>query len=189
MKSLTFPILSIIAAVGLYYYVMAPKLEVIDVLLKEEATFDSALADVREIENIIGRLESTYASITREDLEKLERFLPRKLDRVRTTKDLYSIIGRDNVEVEIIDIEKPVHAPGTEKGDMVLFEHETDIRFYASYESFKEILKNIESSLQIARINEIIFTVPEGESQDSLGLGLYTYEMSLTFYTFDMLED
>ena len=107
MNSLLFPILSIIAAIGLFFFFISPNLEEINILMEKDAEFSKSLDDVREIENIMAELDSTYAGITQEELLKLNKFLPIKLDETQAAHDISSLVeaeeailrGRDYFEV------------------------------------------------------------------------------------------
>jgi len=186
MKTLLFPILSIIASFLLYFLFISPQLEQVKELTAKEEEFTQSLADVQEIDSTIESLTSTYANIEREDLEKLERFLPREFDQVRVVSDLFAVISRENVEVESVFVEEPIQARGNNNNSgPKLLEHPVTVDFFASYQDFKNILKDIEKSIQIAQIESVLFFPPEGESEDSLGLGLYSYTVMFTFYSFN----
>ncbi len=187
MKTLLFPILSIIAAIGLYFFFISPQLAQINELGLKEEEFTQSLSDVREIEGIIGRLASTYAGITQGDLQKLERFLPREFDQVRVVRDLYTLTERENVEITAVTVSDPSENR-VDNSEPILQEHTATIDFFAGYEDFKDILGDIETNLQIARVDAVTFTPPKEESGDSLGLGLSSYSIMLTFYSFNNTE-
>lgn len=186
MNSFLFPILSVIAAIGLYFFFVSPTLAEIDLLKAKDTEFSKSLNDLREIEGIIGRLESDYASISRTDLEKLERFLPRKLDRTQVLRDMDSLLDREGVIVSSINFENS----SIREDGLPVLEHNIVVSFFANYEIFKSILNDIEKNLQIAGLRAVSVTAPRAEIKgtDSSVQGLTNFSLSLKYFSYDLDE-
>jgi|GEM_PF-6989704 len=188
MKTLLFPILSVIAAVGLYFFFIAPNLAEISTLQAKDAEFSQSLDDVREIETIMSRLETSYAGITNDDLVKLERFLPREIDKTQIVTDIGALLTEEGVIIREIDLTGASRKSSRDGEESLLLEQGVKFSFFAKYDGFKKVLKSIESNLQIASVFSVR-TGPSGtDYSNEEDLGLTQYEIELVFYSYN-LED
>ena len=85
------PILSLAAAVGLYFVQIEPTLSNIEILKEEESEFIEALEKARQLEEVRERLSTQFLSFGEKELQTLEKFLPTTVDSVHLVFDVTSI--------------------------------------------------------------------------------------------------
>ena len=73
------PILSLAAAVGLYFVHIDPSLANIKILKERESEFSEALEKARQLEEFKERLSTQLLSFEEEELEALDKFLPKTI--------------------------------------------------------------------------------------------------------------
>lgn len=185
MNPLLYPILSVIAAVGIYFSYISPTLVEIDVLEKQDTQFVESLKDANEVETKIINLESLYKNITKEDLMSLERFLPRTIDRTLVVRDL-SIIA-EQAEVRVIDVKV------SEDREEVVSEKDKNLKgqlfslaFEGTYEDFKTVLVGLEKNLQMGTVERVKVKEPQQTSRGVAKLPMY--EITLMFYSYNIID-
>lgn len=183
MNKLLYPILAIIAAVGLYFFYIGPAWSDIQALQSQKTQFEGALSDAEEIKSTLDRLNTTRDSIPQSDLKRLQTFLPPKIDVTHTIQNLNNILTRDGVRVHGI-------TPGTvetDKQNSHLGTINFSFEIAATYEQFKQVLADIEKSLQLADVVSLDIS-PAGSkdntSSDPEEKGLSQFGFNLTLYTY-----
>ena len=176
MNKLLFPILSIIAALGLYFVYISPTYEVIKEHQAKEAEFDRAFAEIEEVKKILEELGSSYSEISRDDLLRLEIFLPKSIDIARVVQNVGGIVGRYGVPMEEIRITSKAQEEDSEVG---IREHEINFSINARYNDFLNILSDIETNVQLAKISKVeLFS-------DKFSFTSTSYKITLTLYSFE----
>ena len=181
MNKLLFPLLSLLAAVGLYFMYIAPTYEEIKILQAKEAEFDQAFLEVREVRNILEELESSYAGISREDLLKLEIFLPKEIDIARVVQNIGGIVGTYDVPMKDTEVRSDAKKDDGERG---LRKHEIGFSIDASYEDFLSIISDIENNIQLANVSSIeLKSIFSGGTE--LNIADTLYSIKLILYSFE----
>lgn len=173
------PILSIAAAIGLYFIYIEPTRQEILVLQAEEVEFDRALLNARELEVLKERLDTQRKAFTAEDIEQLDKLLPKSIDTIRLVNDVAVIASKYGMGLKGV-----VVTTGRNQGRQDLQENksytETMLSFFveADYNTLLDFIRDLERSLRIVDVNSIQFGI--GES-----FGRTTYSISITTYSLD----
>lgn len=154
------PILSLIAAVGLYFVYIDPSLANIEILKEQESEFDEALDKVRQLEEIKERLSTQLLSFDKEELEALDKFLPKAVDSVHLVFDVNSIAERYDTQIASVAVDES-RAVRNSSGYTTLENPYQTILFKFSigmdYKNFLAFIKDLEQSLRLMDISSIHF--------------------------------
>lgn len=171
-----FPIIFIIAAVGLFYTYIDPIYNTIQILLQEEAKFDKALSKSRELLALRDSLIEKRNAIGANDLERLNKLLPDHVDNVRLALDLDGIASKYNMRIKNISMSRSSGRQASTLGPSEKSHESIVINFSvaATYDDLISFLKDLERSLRIVDVTQLSFTQPTGD--------LYEYKISIRTY-------
>ncbi|MBI1975446.1 MAG: type 4a pilus biogenesis protein PilO [Candidatus Vogelbacteria bacterium] len=175
MRRLLGPFVLIILAIGLYYFFTRPILAEVRALHDEQASFDQALNNAKELQAVRDALRDRYNSISRVNLQKLDRLLPDSIDNVRLIIDIENIARRHGLAPRSVAIKESEARPGTAADDGRPY-HSVVLAFSVTgtYETFKRFLADLERSLRLVDVVGISFSAAEDP--------VYTYQVSLRTY-------
>ncbi len=163
------PILSILAALLIFFFFTKPEFAEVKRVRMEADRYQSAI-ETAELRN-----KELEAKITEKqghpavDIERLNTLVPSEIDEVKILADLSELARKHNVlfgNVSVMNNDmKPQSAvaDGSQKGnfrDLIA----TDLQFglIGTYDQFKAFLADIESSLMLHEITNISFQATEG---------------------------
>jgi len=171
-----FPVIFIIAAVGLFYTYIDPIYKNIQTLLQEEATFDEALNKSRELLALRDSLLAKRNAFSANDLERLNKLLPDHVDNVRLALDLDGIASKYNMRIKNISVSQSSNNQAGTLGPSQKSYESIVLSFSvaASYEDLISFLKDLERSLRIVDVTQLSFNQPTGD--------LYEYRISIQMY-------
>ena len=166
------PLLSLVAAVGLYFVHIEPTLANIKILREEESAFSEALVKTRQLEEIKERLSTQLLSFDDEKLEALEKFLPSTIDNVHLVFDVNSIAEQYNsdlISAEVAranTVQRNVNDATLEDSyQTVVFKFSVDM----NYKIFLAFIADLERSLKLMDVSSIHFST--GISTQGVGAG------------------
>ena len=155
------PILSLAAAIGLYFVHIEPTLANIEILKEEEAEFNEALEKARQLEEVRERLSTQFLSFGEKELETLEKFLPREVDSVHLIFDVSGIAQQYNADLISAEVTKvkTVQSRSDDKTleipyQTVLFNFSVDM----DYKIFLAFIADLEQSLRLMDVSSISFS-------------------------------
>ncbi len=176
MIRLFVPILLVGVALGLFFGYIDPTYTKIKTLQAEEARFDQALEQSRELQSVRDSLLSRYNTFPTGELRRLEKMLPDNVDNVRLILDIDSMAARYNMRTRNVTISG---ANGEENeviggnqgavGSVIL-----SFSVAAEYDNFLRFLRDLEQSLRIVDLVGLSFDSSEGDA--------YTFNVSLKTY-------
>lgn len=184
MNKLIYPALALLTAIGLYLFYIDPAWTNAKALLAREQEFDQSLRDAEEITSLIGRLESSYAGISREDIIRLEKFLPRDIDVTHTIHTLNGIAESHNTAIESITT-TDVSGAATDSIRAKVKEHSFRFTIRTTYETFKRIMEDIEKNIQLANVRSLSITTNVDDPKAKVS-GLTAFTIDLIMYSYDM---
>jgi hypothetical protein len=192
MKSTT-AIILILISVGLYYTVLSPQYASVMSLRERQGQYADILNNVTELEQKRNVLLAKYKAIPPEEVDRLDKVLPDRIDTVNLARDFDLIAARHGITIKSISTETdqannvgaittdsngaPVvpGAPGMgSSAGPALQKVNLSLEFIATYQNFKQFLNDLEMSVRIADVSNLTFTVAEN--------GLNQYSMTLTTY-------
>lgn len=164
------PILLLILAVGLYFTFTKTKIDEIKTINTVNAGYEQALENVEKLIKVRDEVLKTYNSIDENDRKRLDKIVPNNIDNVRLIIDIKGIgeqhgLTLKNVKTSATNESSVTKAVNTDptgaevasfgsnpsKYEVVTLSFEVS----ASYKSFTELLKSIESSLRVLDISRI----------------------------------
>lgn len=175
------PIILILVSVGLFTSYLQPTWEDVLLLREQDEEFNQALADVKEVENIVATIVGDYRDIPLEDLDDLDTFLPTSVDSGRLLLDVDNLADKHDVTAIAIGVvdNSEMEMPVPEGEEAPLY-RQTTLQFEVSadYENFLGFLFELEQSLQLMDITNLKI------SASDVG-GLETYTIDITVYAFN----
>ena len=184
MFKILIPILSLAAAIGLYFVHIEPTLADIKIIKERESEFDEALEKARQLEDIKERLSTQILSFGEEELETLEKFLPSAVDNVHLIFDVNSIAeqyGTSLISAEVA-VEKVTQR---RSGDTTLEKPYQTVIFTFSvnmdYKKFLEFISDLERSIRLMDVSRIHFST--GIDAQGFDLGRNVIEVQFNTYS------
>lgn len=187
------PLILIGAAVGVFLLVADPLFTEAKGYRATEQSYNTALANSRQLKAVRDELLVRYNSFTTSDLLRLERMLPDNVDNIRLVIEIekiasqYGMALRD-VAFETVQAEDP--AAALQEGAFVTETPESlllDSRDYGTfslsfttrgtYANFVRFLGDLERNLRIVDIDSIKFSSEEGATA-----GIYDYDFEIQTY-------
>ena len=180
-------LLFFLVSIGLFVVIVDPVYKENKVLLEERGKLDEALAKARELEQAYKDLEERASSISVEDYERLQRFLPDRVDNVRLILDIDQIARRYGLTITGLSFQKKEEQPRPspqaaqrsafaqpvveENGviatkDVQLQSLRFQFTVSSSYVQFLSFLRDLEKSLRLVDIVGIQFEAPEEDFYD-----------------------
>ena len=101
-----FPLLLLLASVGLFFAYVNPTYNGLADLKQQTAKLDEALNKAKELQSIRDQLLSKYNTFSSGDLERLKKLLPDHIDNVRLIIDIDDIASRYGMSVTKVAISK-----------------------------------------------------------------------------------
>jgi Tfp pilus assembly protein PilO len=184
------PILLLILAIGIYFTFTKSKMDEIKSIKTVNAGYEQALENVEKLIKLRDGVLKTYNSIEETDRKRLDKIVPNNIDNVRLIIDVKGIgeqhgLTLKNVKTsakgsqgtvpketsaELGAPEVSSYGSDTSKYETVTLSFEVS----ASYKSFIELLKSIESSLRVLDISKISVSANE--------TNIYDYKVELKTY-------
>lgn len=151
-------------------------------LRQERAQYLDALGKTREIELARTGLLTRYNAIAEEDREKLRKLVPDHIDSVRLILELTNLAEQHRMtlrnfhlmakDVGAGDLAAQVIGPTETRFKAVTLSFSTT----ATYENFREFVKNLEESLRVVDISDVSVRAESGEEYE-YGVTIRTYHL------------
>lgn len=177
---LIFPIILIVAAIGLFVVYTNPQYQHIKALQLEAGAFNDALDKAQELKQERDKLLSKRNTFSAENVQKLERTLPDNVDNIRLIIDINNIAARHNLTLKNVALGTVSDAKTARSAIAVGSSGEpvgsVDVGFSvgARYEEFLSFLYDLEHSLRIVDVEDISFKSSE--------TGLYDFTLTIRTY-------
>lgn len=185
------PILLLILAVGIYFTFTKSKVDEIKSIKTVNAGYEQALENVEKLIKVRDGVLKTYNSIDEVDRRRLDKIVPNNIDNVRLIIDVKGIGEQHGLTLRNVKTSAKTATQNAGKsvapdipGSPEVSTYGTDPTKYeivtlsfevsASYKSFVELLKSIESSLRVLDISKINVSANE--------TNVYDYEVELKTY-------
>lgn len=161
MKSILTLILTL-AGLALVFFVAKPFWEETASLRKENIAITTTLNKLKELQGTRDELLSTYNSIPRDKIDRLNEFLPEKSGSGNLLVTLETLTGNQGIRLRKVEFEgKQDLGPSS----IVVSKNASPVNFLnysftfsAGYESFKTFLAIIEKNLRLIDITDISFS-------------------------------
>lgn len=187
MFHLFLPIAGIVIALALFFVYVQPTFQEVKLIEAETAQYREAVGHAAELERRINELKSRQSSIALSDLERLEAFLPDRVDDVALLMDLSALASEHGLTFgNLNEAQDGADLPAEDPEEFGAFDDEAsaakpytphDVTFAVSgsYAGFRSFLADLERSLMLAEVMSITFTESEGDA--------LSFNMRVRFYS------
>ncbi len=158
--------------VAVYFLLISPIYftDIKELQLKRDS-FNEALSNSREVQKKRDDLVAKYTSISRDDLDRLDKILPNQPGTMKFILEMEDIAHQNGVVMKSIDVKGNENTAGAAGGvQNIMF----SVSVTSPYASFRSFLKDIEKDLRLTDINSI--RVSAGEKD------FYEFNLGGTFY-------
>lgn len=180
MKSNIVTIFLVILSAGIFYIYIGPHYQNVQTLIVTKGEYTDALKKGGEVADTRDALLTTYNSISKDDMTRLEHILPTNLNTVKLVADINSVAGRHGITIRNVGVTEPLADNAQEVATTEhIKKYQTTIihfLFDASYPNLKSFLVDLEKSLQLIDVQSIRLTHASDSSD------LFSYEVTIQTY-------
>lgn len=151
------PIILILLSIGLFFMFIDPQYAIVRGLMDQRAEYKAAIADMEAIQERRNALETQFADLPQESVDRLAKVLPQKLNTVKLAADLDAIASRFGVSIRDFSVpDMNVDASSKVTTNTKPYNTST-VSFSAigSYANFTAFIKEVEKSLQLIDVKTI----------------------------------
>jgi hypothetical protein len=200
MKTL-FPIIFIVIAIGVFLTVGKPindDIKTLKVAIKEH---NQALDNSKELQKTRDDLLGIYNSVTIEDKNRLDAFLPNNANNIELVLQIQEIARRydmplsnikfdpigvkednSNSQTTTVNTQNPISLGANATLPYGVFNLEFTIE--GDYEVFRSFLKELEDNLRLISVKSITFSSPATNNKNASGKDLYAFNLKIETYWF-----
>jgi len=186
-------ILSIIISVALFFTVINPLYSDIKQLKIDTETYDKALNNSTELQNVQDSLVSSYKKIKQSDKDRLSQLLPDSINNIELILEIEKIANLHGLPIKNIkfnagDLESDstatnnttniITASTSKNLDYGIFP--LDFSIEGNYDTFISFLKDLELNLRIVDVKEISFS--SSSSSSDIDSDSYSYSLKVQTY-------
>lgn len=177
------PIILIVVAIGLFFFVIDPQYSEIKKIQKEKEANDTMLSLSKDLQSKRDKLRTSFNNISANEKDQLRKILPDTVDNVRLILDINNIAEKygitiRNILVEGGDVEEEENTQISEvvQSDLSNQVGTISLSFSVSttYEVFTEFIKDLEEALRIVDIKSLTIEAGDG--------GFMNYSVTLDTY-------
>ncbi len=185
-KNLT-PIILVILAVGIYFTFTAGKIDELKSIQSVNAGYQQALNNSEKLIKVRDTVLKNYNNISEEDRARLDKMLPDNVDNVRLIIDVNGVGARHGLFLKNIKTNATNIIPTAEitKGSIITTKNNVNgsqgyetvtlsFNVTTDYQTFIDLLKDLEMSLRIMDISKITLNANDGKN--------YEYSVELKTY-------
>lgn len=189
MTRFILPIILIAIAIGGFFVFTAPTYEQIAVLRADKDAYNQALGNSKALENERDKLTSKYNTISKEDLERLQKLLPDNIDNIRLILEIEKIAAPYGMVLKDVKYNasesqtsqaaaQASNPQGTAPKDYRVLNMEFSVT--GNYNNFLNFTRDLESNLRIVDISSVVFT-SDAELKTNPNLA-YKYNFKIKTY-------
>jgi Tfp pilus assembly protein PilO len=185
MNSLITPIVLIVLSVGLFFTFTDTQYAKVKELKASNAEYDRAIASANELIAARDKVLAEYNAIPKQNLEKVQKLVPNNVDSVRLIIDVNGITSKYGVSVKNVKIDT---LKKNNKDQVVAIDdgkpyNSATLSFSVTtkYETFIQIMKDIESSLRILDMESVKFQAVDTANPQAPA-DTYTFDVTLRTY-------
>lgn len=178
MKAIT-AIILVVISVALFFFQVNPMYADVKILRAESEQYDQALQIAQELEVIRGELATKLSSFSASELQRLEVFMPQRLDTVRVILDVNGIADNNDIEIKDIrtaDSAKTGPGPASAQPQSPYNTTSVSFSFTTTYAGGERFIADLERSLRL--IDIVAVNVKPSASRP----GSYDFGMTLNTY-------
>ncbi len=180
MKGLL-PIILIVVAIGLFFMQVNPLYSEVKQLRVEAGQYNDALTMAQELADLRISLKQKLDSFPEQNMQRIDHFLPRRLDTVRIILDIDALAARNGIRLTDFVVSEPNSSAkkGNAKSTSSSSSYSTvgvAFNFTSSYAGAVQFIREMQKSLRILDI--VDFNVSPSESIP----GQYDFSVNINTY-------
>lgn len=165
----------ILVSAGLIYTVILPQYHNVQAHRAEFNQYKSILANVSELTAKRDELLIKYQAIPKEEIDRLDKVLPDRVDTVKFALDLDKVGSKYGITLKSLKVSPVSNSDDSSEIDLSSastsapssFETTTiEFSFVSTYDSFDKFMADIGKSLRIMNIQKLSFTSTEDDLQE-----------------------
>ena len=172
------PVILILLSIGLFYTFTSHQYQEVKRLNALASEYQGVLRSISDIVELRDNLLLDYSTISKDEIDRLNKVLPDSIDNVRLALDLDTMASRYGISIKNVQASTKGN---TGSSTIVLPENEksyekatVSFSFVSNYENFIRFLTDIEKSLRIMDVTLVSFQVGESD--------FYEYQISVDTY-------
>lgn len=188
-----FPITLIILAITGGVLFVSPLFSDVSKLRTDVTAYNTALAHSTDLQKVRDDLLDSYNMISKEDKERLVRFMPNTVDNIQLILEIQQVANMHGMSLKNIAFEAPKPSSSDQAPDpssdpnaqkpygVFNLEFKTE----AKYLTFVEFLRDLEMNLRLIDIKSISFAIPEKKaylSESDNDPSVYVYDVKIQTY-------
>lgn len=166
----------ILASVLIFFGYIKPGIAAVGVISKELKVYQDTLKQADELEQQIKKLRSNIDALNPEDMEKLAKLIPGKVDTINLIIDINNIAANFGLAISNISLgaNKEDGSNTSARNDTLYESVDFSFKVNATYPNFISFIEALERSLRLVDITSITFSPAE--------TGTYNFSVNLRTY-------
>lgn len=184
MRRLLYPTLLLVLATAVYLLYTKPLYRELEEQFAKEAEVKAALLEADKAQAKLDEIKARYESFPPDADSRLNQLLPVTIDPIRLLIDSTAFLERNGFSAESLNVSGG--GEGGEKTDGPFRTHSVSFSISASYDTFREFLHTLESSLVLRDTSTVSFTASPGTSSTPSArpeLAIHTYNLQIVGYS------
>lgn len=176
------PVILVVISGGLFFTWIDPQYNEIKSLQVERARYDETLARTAEIRDFRRNVQAKFNAISTEDLTRVEKLLPSRIDNIKLILDINTIADRNGMIIRDIRIDRKDGGSGTGRETIEVNDENIygtvgfSFSVVSTYDNFKKFIDDLSLSLRIIDVTSVaISPIPEEVQFYRFDVGIQTY--------------
>ena len=178
------PLGIIVICAGAYYMYIGPMVKEVNGMRLKLQDYKTIEANTVELKNSLEAKVSAFSSIPDEDMAKLDKIIPTKLNNVILVADLNTITARSGMVVKNVKLTEVV----SDNPDQVVAESQTkpykvvsaEFTVSGTYDQFIRFLKDLETSIRLFDVRSV--DIKSGQKSDKGQNSTLEYTLKIDSY-------
>ena len=181
------PIILIIVSALVGFFNISPLYKSVVSVKKEVNIVENSLQKIKEVELAVKKLNIDIENISSKNKDKLDVILPDSIDQIRFLNMLTIIAARrdlvlSNLKISNNENNNEASTVGSVGSKNEISTINISFSTTASYEVFKKLMNDLESSLVLMDIKSVTLSRSSAGNSEGSEVPLYTYGVELTTY-------
>ena len=174
------PLILILIALAAGFFYVRPQYAKIQAHKAEGAEYDALLVQAQELKDLKAQLEEKRKSFSEDDLARLDKLVPEKVDTARLILDVSGVAAKYAISLEGFKTTEVL--PDTRPGEKKELHKATTLSFdfQSSYEAMLAFVRDLEKSLRMVDVVSISIAADDALSP------FLNYDITLQAYWLDL---
>ncbi len=189
MRRYIYPVVLMFLSVGMYLLYIAPTWESITKLQSQKSELDTFIEKAGEAQEKITKIQAQHENFSEEQKNALKTILPEKIDPIHLILELNNLVSKQGLYPHSPQVSLPVPtvvAKGKAASVSAPYaKYTVSFSVSAPYKVFRNLLRDLESSLALRDVQSIAFSTVRSAGTDAMGdPNLASYDYTITIATY-----